>query len=449
MKKLWQKDYAQDKFVEAYCFEDTIALDNNLISQDALGSIAHAKMLEAMGILSTTEFIQLKQGLLEVIELANKGKFVVQSGDEDVHTKIENHLIAKLGEVGKKLHTGRSRNDQVLVDLRLYTKDSLFALADQCLALVHGFIQFAIKYELVLMPGYTHMQKAMPSSIGMWAGSFAESLLDDLEILKCSLKINDQSPLGSGAAYGVSLPIDRELTTKLLGFEKVQNNSLYAQVSRGKSHFIVLHALSQIMLTLSRFAEDLLLFTTSEFNFFSVDESFCTGSSIMPQKKNFDAMEYLRGRAHKVLGSEHTVASVISGLPSGYNADFGETKSPFFESIGIVGNTLKLCSPALQAITPNVEVLQSACTKEVFATHTAFLLVKQGMPFREAYKTIGLSLETLPTYDPKEIIEASSHTGGLGNLQLKKVKKEAELVATWWKKEQKKYSNIVKQLEEL
>jgi len=269
MQKLWQKNYSQDKFVEAYCFEDTIALDNHLISQDALGSIAHAKMLEAMGILSTTEFTQLRQGLLEIIALAKNGKFVVQSGDEDVHTKIENHLITTLGDVGKKLHTGRSRNDQVLVDLRLYTKDNVFALADQCIALIQGFIQFAIKHEFVLMPGYTHMQKAMPSSIGMWAGSFAESLLDDLDILKCALKINDQSPLGSGAAYGVSLPINRELTAKLLGFEKVQNNSLYAQVSRGKSHFIVLHALSQIMLTLSRFAEDILLFTTSEFNFFS------------------------------------------------------------------------------------------------------------------------------------------------------------------------------------
>lgn len=422
-------------------------LDNGLIVQDALGSIAHAKMLEKIGILKKKEAIDLKNCLVEIIHLAKAKKFTIGAGDEDVHTKVENYVVSALGDTGKKIHTGRSRNDQVLVDLRLFTKDSLFDIASLCSELISSFLSFAGAYEFVPMPGYTHMQKAMPSSVGMWAGSFAESLSDDLKIVQCAFDLNDQSPLGSGAAYGVSLPIDRNLTAKLLGFGKVQNNSLYAQVSRGKSHLVTLHALTQIMLTLSRFAQDLLLFTTSEFNYFLIDEALCTGSSIMPQKKNFDAMEYLRGRTHTIIGFEHSVAGIVAGLPSGYNADFGETKYPFMKAIQIVQETLEVCVLVLSSIKPNSEVLKSACTPEIYATHAAYELVKKGMSFRDAYTKIGLSLDALPTYDPIHVLKQSNHIGGTGNLQLNKAKAAALKKHAWWEKKKKQYASAIMEIQ--
>jgi len=446
MGKLWEKNYSQNKEAEAYSFGDNVVLDNKLVVQDALGSIAHAKMLVSIGILSSAEFTKLRQCLLKIIKLNYKGQFKVEFGDEDVHTKIENYLVQKLGDIGKKIHTGRSRNDQVQVDLRLFTKDNLLDIASICNKLIDSFINFALRYEFVSMPGYTHMQKAMPSSVGMWAGSFAESLIDDLELLKSAYIHNDQSPLGSGAAYGVSLPIDRDLTSKLLGFAKVQNNSLYAQVSRGKSHLSVMQALTQIMLTLSRFAQDLLIFTTAEFNFFSVDQELSTGSSIMPQKKNLDVMEILRGRTQIIISQEQSVASIIAGLPSGFNADFAETKYSFMKSIEITNETLKICNLVVKSIKPNIEILKKACTPEIYATHAAYQFVNKGISFRDAYKKVGLSLEKLPKFDPVDILKASSHIGGPGNLQLKKISIIAKQKHNWW---ENKYKNYLKKIKNL
>jgi len=449
MGKLWEKNYSQKKEAEAYCFGDTVVLDNKLVVQDALGSIAHAKMLVSIGILSNVEFTKLRQCLLKIIKLNNKGQFKVELGDEDVHTKVENYLIDKLGNLGKKIHTGRSRNDQVQVDLRLFTKDNLLDIAGICHQLIDSFINFALRYEFVPMPGYTHMQKAMPSSVGMWAGSFAESLIDDSELLKSAYIHNDQSPLGSGAAYGVSLPIDRDLSSKLLGFAKVQNNSLYAQVSRGKSHLSVMQALTQIMLTLSRFAQDLLLFTTTEFNFFTVDQELYTGSSIMPQKKNLDVMEILRARTQIVISQEQVIASLIAGLPSGYNADFGETKYSLMKTIEITKDSLEICVLVVKPIKLNIEILKKACTPDIFATHAAYQLVKEGISFRDAYKQVGLSLEKLPQFDPIDILKVSSHIGGPGNLQLKKILVKANQANKWWEKKHQYYLQSLKALEEL
>lgn len=446
MKKLWEKNYKQNNIAEAYCFGDSAVLDNKLITYDVFGSIAHAKMLVKIGILAEEEFLKLKTELNEILELEKQDKFQVELGEEDVHTKVENYLTEKLGDLGKKIHTARSRNDQVLVDLRLYSKENSFLIANLGLDLAEKFNKFALNYEFVPMPGYTHMQKAMPSSVGMWAGSFAESIIDDLEILKTAFKINDQNPLGSGAAYGVSLPIDRDLTSKLLGFSKTQNNSLYCQVSRGKGQLVIIGALTQIMLTLSRFAEDLLIFTTSEFSFFQVASELCTGSSIMPQKKNFDAMEILRAKAHEVITCQQRIASIISGLPSGYNADFGETKSPFMNAVEIVVNTLQLMNIVLDSISPNVKILYKACTTEIFATHAAYLLVKEGIPFREAYQKISLSLDQLPKFDPVEILKNSSHVGGPGNLSLAKIVTEIEKGRRWWKEKITFYETAINKL---
>ncbi len=427
MKKLWEKNIKQDPIAEAYCFGDTLALDTKLIPYDVMGSIAHAKMLTKIGILTKKECALLVNGLNKISALHKAGKFTVQMGDEDVHTKVEGFLTEKVGDVAKKLHTGRSRNDQIQVDLRLYTKDQCTQITAAVFPLIDAFISFAQTYEFVPMPGYTHMQKAMPSSVGMWAGSFAESLFDDVKILATAFAINDQNPLGSGAAYGVSLPIDRELTSKLLGFAKTQNNSLYCQVSRPKSHLAVMAALTQIMLTLSRFASDLLLFTTSEFSFFTVAPDITTGSSIMPQKNNVDVMEYLRANAHAVAADEGLVASTSIGLPSGYNADFGQTKGPFMHAIETTISSLAIVNLVLSGVKPNIEILHNACTPELFATHAAYELVKKGMPFRDAYKKIGMSLSCLTNVDPLTVLKASNHRGGPGNLGLSKLRKEVKL----------------------
>lgn len=419
MKKLWNQSKTEsNKIVDEYCFKEGTELDNSLVLYDVYGSIAHAKMLTKIGILKENEFKKLKKCLIEIIGLYKKGQFKIEKEDEDVHTKIENYLSDKLGDLGQKIHTGRSRNDQVLVDLRLYSKEKITELTTSIYQLIEAFVVFAKKHEFVPMPGYTHMQKAMPSSVGMWAGSFAEQLVDQLEMLKAVYKLNDQSPLGSGAAYGVSLPIDREITAKLLGFSKVQNNSLYCQISRPTIQLSIIQVLTQIMLSASRFAQDLLLFTTSEFNFFEVDKSICTGSSIMPQKKNLDLMEYIRAKTHNVLANQQLISSICAGLPSGYNADFGQTKKPLMESFNIATQTMKVMKITINSIKPNIEVLIKSCTPEIYATHFAYELVKKGVPFRKAYLQIKNNLKKIKPPNPITFLKESIHSGGTNNLKL-------------------------------
>lgn len=446
MKKLWQKDADADNIVEEYCFGEGVFLDNNLINQDIYGSIAHAYALKKLGVISDDELVKLKKSLKEIIDLNKQGKFTVGHGDEDVHTKVENYLIEKLGDLGKKIHTARSRNDQVALDMSLYTKEQLLETVDLINQLIETMLVFAKKFEFVAMPGYTHMQKAMPSSIGMWMGSFIESLFDDLQVINTVYDLNDQCPLGAGAAYGLSLPVDRELTAKLLGFKKVKNNSLYAIVSRVKSHSVAIQSLVQVMLTLSRFAQDMLLFTTTEFNFFSVDSNLCTGSSIMPQKKNLDIMEFLRAKTYVVIGYEQIITSITAGLPSGYNADFGETKGPFMKSFEIVKKSLEIVSLTIISMKPNIKVLNSAMTGELYATHAAYELVKKGTPFREAYMKIGKSLDSLPKYDAQEVLKMSNHIGGTGNIGLKTIEKEAHEQSDLWKKKKNKFMLVINTL---
>lgn len=435
-----------DKFAEEYCFSRSVVFDTRLVSVDVLGSLAHAQMLTTIGILTEEEFKALKKELLEIIKLAEKGEFIVHAEDEDVHTKVENYLTDKLGDPAKKLHTARSRNDQVVLDMRLYAKEELFDLMDEMERLIKAFQKVGKQYEFVPMPGYTHTQKAMPSSVGMWMGSFAESLLDDLALFKSGFEVTDQSPLGAAAAYGVSLPINRELTSELLGFAKVQNNTLYTQPARGKFQLALMHGLTQVMLTLSRFAQDMLLFTTSEFNYFTIAEELCTGSSIMPQKKNLDVMEVLRARTHEVIGYEQILAGMSAGLPSGYNSDFGETKEYFMKSLDTTRESMHICLLVLQSIKPNEDNLKKACTPELFATHAAYLLVKEGMPFREAYKKVGLHLDEVKQYDPVEVLKASNHTGGPGNLKLDQILKTLENEMKWWHDKKEHYTKAITSL---
>ena len=444
MKKLWNKSKIKsNEIVDKYCFSAGIELDNQLVVYDVYGSIAHAQMLVKIGVINENEFIKIKKCLIEIIYSHKNNQFKISKDDEDVHTKIENYLTEKLGDLGKKIHTGRSRNDQVLVDLRLYSKEKLLNIVVSINRLIDTFIKFAQEYEFIPMPGYTHMQKAMPSSVGMWAGSFAEQLLDQVNILKSVYKLNDQSPLGSGAAYGVSLPIDRELTSKILGFSKVQNNSLYCQISRVTIQLSITQLLIQIMLCASRFAQDLLLFTTSEFDFFDVDEFICTGSSIMPQKKNLDLMEYVRAKTHTVIANQQLLTSIASSLPSGYNADFGQTKGSFMESFNITLQTLEVLNVSIKSIKPNKINLIKSCTSEIYSTYFAYKLVEKGLPFRKAYLKVKNNLKQINSPDPVKFLKLSNHSGGTNNLKLKLIKKEVFEQNIYWKKAKQDHEKVI------
>jgi len=312
----------------------------------------------------------------------------LENGDEDVHTKIENYLTNNFGEVGKKIHTGKSRNDQVLTDMKLFEKDNLLQIEKQIIELSKIFKDFSDKYKTIPMPGYTHMQKAMPTTVGMWAKSFVESFWDDLIIVNNAIKLIDKSPLGSAAGYGVNLPLDKKYTAKLLGFSGIQDNPNYCQNSKGKMDLLVIGALHNVMLTINKFVSDVLLFTTFEFEFFDVDKKLCTGSSIMPQKKNVDVAELLKAKTHKVLGNFVQVAGIVSNLISGYNRDFQETKKPIIESLEIVLSSLKATKLLINGLTPNVAKLKAAMTEEIYATQKALDLVAKGISFRDAYKLI-------------------------------------------------------------
>jgi argininosuccinate lyase len=377
-------------------------------------------MLAKIGMLSQDELKKLKGALLEVLELDEKGKFEIKMQDEDVHTAVENYLTKKLGPVGKKIHAARSRNDQVLADLRLYTKAKLLAVEEAVLELAGALMIFAEKNKTVPMPGRTHTQLAMPSSVGLWAGAYAESLLDDLELMKAAYELNDQCPLGSAASYGVPLPIDRQMVSDMLGFKKVQNNVLYANNSRGKFESVVLAALGQVMVDLSKMANDMIFFSIPETGYFTIPEKFCTGSSIMPNKKNPDVLELVRAKANKVLASYYRVINTIKDLPSGYNRDFQETKEPLIKGLAVTEASLSVCALVIKGLKVNKEKCIKACVPEIFATDKAIELAAEGMPWRDAYQKVAKELGKLKAEDPVASIKKKKHIGGTGNLGLDK-----------------------------
>lgn len=396
-KKLWQTDKSQTLNSEVEVFEtkEDILMDQRLVKYDCLGSLAQVKMLRNINILTDAECNDLILALRGIIRLNSEDKFKLKAGDEDVHTKIENYLVKTCGEAGKKIHTGRSRNDQVATALRLYMKDELGNIASQIVLLRAAMEKFAANYGKLLMPGYTHMQKAMPSSISLWIGSFMESLDDDLEIVKSGFKIIDKSPLGSGAGYGVSIDLKREYTAKLLGFCQVQINSLYCQNSRGKFEALILSALVSILQTLNKFATDVMLFSTQEYGFFSLSPKVTTGSSIMPQKKNPDLAELIRSKLHLVVGNYVSVVSLSSNLPSGYNRDLQDSKKPLIESLEITRETIQVSRILVGSLIPNEKKLKQSMTDELYAAEKAFGLVKKGIAFRDAYKVVAKTVERL------------------------------------------------------
>jgi len=443
--KLWNNNNHQeaDREIERFTAGEDVSLDQLLVKYDVVGSIVHAMMLQKIGILTEDELMDLKKTLLEIIELNKKGQFKIEAWEEDVHTKIENYLTSKLGESGKKIHTGRSRNDQVLVDLRLYTKEKLLKIQKNLLNLCNALITFSKENKSLPMPGYTHLQKAMPSSVDLWALSFVESLLDDLTFTKSVYNLNDQNPLGSGAGYGTPINLDRELTTNLLGFKKLQNNVLYVQNSRGKIESMVLAALAQIMLDLSKLSNDLILFSTEEFGFFEIPEEFKTGSSMMPKKRNPDALELIRARVSKVLSYYFQIMNTIKDLPSGYNRDLQETKEPILKGLTITNSCLEMMTSIINDLKVNKEKLEKAFSPEIYAADKAFELVAQGIPFREAYREIERNLEKVELTSPEEIIKKRKSKGTTGDLGLdeleKKIKEELSFLNS---KKEKFYQKI-------
>ncbi|MBA2454526.1 MAG: argininosuccinate lyase [Chloroflexia bacterium] len=416
--KLWDKGYELDPRIEKFEIGDDTVYDNRLILPDVLGSIAHAAGLAKVGLLDGDVFWKLHGGLAQIADLAEDGEFSIEPGDEDVHTKIENWLTQQLGEAGKRIHTGRSRNDQVLVDLRLYTREAVLPVYGAVLEACDALLQMATEYRMLPMPGYTHMQRAMLSSVGVWAGAYLEALLDDLDLLDAAVKLNDQNPLGSAASYGVALPLDRQYVSDLLGFGKVQNNVLYAQNARGKFEVAIVQALTQVALGFSKLAQDIMLFTTSEYNFFSIDDSLLTGSSIMPQKRNLGAVELLRAKGQVMLSYQQQMLGVLIGLPAGYNMDFQETKRPFMEALDLIENSAAVVALTVSRLVPNENKMAEACSPELFATDAAYDLVLQGVPFRDAYKQVALSLDTLENIDPEAHLVKHTHQGTSGDLRL-------------------------------
>lgn len=428
-KKLWYKNKLMeiDPLIEEYNAGDDILYDQELIPYDVQGSFAYGKMLNRHGIITAKELDELKKGLDKIMKLYSSGKFILTLEDEDCHTKIENFLVENYGDIGKKIHTARSRNDQILVVMRLFMKDRLLELKKLSLKLAMDLINTAKKYEFMPMPGYTHMQKAMPTTVGSWCASFAESLIDDIKILTAITDILiDQNPLGSGAGYGSPFNFDRDKLSRDLGLKRTQNNVIYCHNSRGKIEGMALEACVQIMLTLNKLASDLLFFTTQEFRFFDIPDSISTGSSIMPQKKNLDVAELIRGRTSTIIACKNEMTMNILNKISGYHRDGQELKRPLFLGLRYTKMSIEVMSIIMKNIRPNEKELLKDMTPELFSAHKAFELVKKGMSFRDAYREIGSHLKDLKINKSEivKMLRESKHQGGTGNLGLEKLKKE-------------------------
>ncbi|NNM53574.1 MAG: argininosuccinate lyase [Spirochaetales bacterium] len=420
MAKLWQKNYTLNELIEAFTVGQDYLIDRDLLPADAVASVAQARQLAAIGLLTVQEQTTLSSALFQIIGEWRTGTLTVNREDEDCHTAIENRLVQLCGEVGKKIHTGRSRNDQVLTALRVWARSAIDRVAGEALGLVADWLNLAERHRLTPMPGRTHLQTGMPSSVGLWAGAWAEGLLDDLELLKTAYFLVDQSPLGSAASYGVPLPLDREYSARLLGFSRVQNNVLGANNSRGKIEAVVLDALDMVGLSLSKMAQDLILFSLPEFGYFHLPAALCSGSSIMPQKKNPDGLELMRAKSASLSAWAMQVKGILRSLPSGYNRDFQETKEPFFRGLTLARDCLAVMRLTVKELEVDESALRRGFTPDIFATDAAYELVKSGLTFRDAYREVGLHLERLDSRDPASAIENRTHEGAAGNLGLEK-----------------------------
>lgn len=409
-----------DDEILAFTAGKDLVLDLQLADADCIGTAAHVTMLSRMPVqppvLTAAEAEAVKQALAGLREQIRAGAFEIRPEDQDVHLAVERNLTEQLGDLGKKVHTGRSRNDQVATDLRLFGKEKLLDLLDDTADLAAALTDFGRKHAAVPMVGRTHMQPAMPSSVGLWATSFAEAVLEDWQSLAHVYTLNDQCPLGAAAGYGVPLPIDRQLSSDLLGFARPLHNVAHAINARGKLELQILQAMGQLMITLSRIAQDLMLYTLPEFGYFTIPKAFGTGSSIMPNKNNPDVLELLRSKAALVLGHGQSVAILLHAAPGGYNRDLQDSKEPFLEGLAITRSSVRILARCVEGLTVNPERLRAAFDGGVFATDAALALVAEGMPFRDAYHHVKAHLHELDKADPDAAIARKTHLGSTAGL---------------------------------
>ena len=418
--KLWDKGFSIDKTIEAFTIGDDREIDLYIAKYDLQASLAHAKMLAKTGILDHNELLQIEQSIQHLQNEVENKTFKIEDDFEDVHSKIEFELTQRLGDAGKKIHTARSRNDQVLVALQLYYKDNLMVLQKQVRALFDTLLNLAEQHKSELLPGYTHLQVAMPSSFGLWFSAYAEALIDDVIMLQSAQKIVDQNPLGSAAGYGSSFPIDREMTTNLLNFSDLKYNVVAAQIMRGKNEQIVASALGNLAFTLSKFAMDICLYMSQNFDFISFPENLTTGSSIMPHKKNPDVFELIRGKCNSIQGLSSQIQMMTNNLPSGYHRDFQLLKSPMISAFETLKTVLSVFDYGLQQVEVKSVDLKDEKYKYLFTVDSINSLVQNGATFREAYQIIGAQVQD-GTYQ-FETRHYHTQIGGIDNLALDKIK---------------------------
>lgn len=413
-QKLWEKNVQVDHEVDIFTVGHDREMDLYLAKYDVLGSMAHIKMLESVGLLQLDELKLLLAELKNIYQMADNGKFVIEDGIEDVHSQVELMLTRKLGDIGKKIHSGRSRNDQVLVDLKLFTRAEVQKIVHLVEELFLVLQEQSERYKNVLMPGYTHLQVAMPSSFGLWFGAYAESLADDMQLLQAAYKICNRNPLGSAAGYGSSFPLNRQMTTDLLGFDSMDYNVVYAQMGRGKMERIVAIAMASIAGTLSKLAFDSCLFNSQNFGFIKLPDQFTTGSSIMPHKKNPDVFELTRAKCNKIQGLPNQITLISNNLPSGYFRDLQIIKELFLPSFEELEDCLRMVTHMMREIKVNEHILDDEKYTLMFSVEEVNRLVLSGMPFRDAYKQVGLAIEAGQFVANKDIHH--THEGSVGNL---------------------------------
>ena len=412
--KLWEKSTQVNKKIEKFTVGNDRMLDIYLAKYDILGSMAHILMLQSVGLLSSGELDVLLRELKNIYQLAVNDDFIIEEGVEDVHSQVELMLTRKLGDVGKKIHSGRSRNDQVLVDLKLYTRAEIEKTVDAVSALFEVLIEQSEKYKHILLPGYTHLQIAMPSSFGLWFGAYAESLADDLQMLLAAWKITNRNPLGSAAGYGSSFPLNRQMTTDLLGFDTMNYNVVYAQMGRGKMERIVATALAGVAATVSKLAFDACMFTSQNFGFIKLPDEFTTGSSIMPHKKNPDVFELTRAKCNKLQSIPQQISLITTNLPSGYFRDLQIIKEVFLPAFGELRDCLEMAAMMMERVDVKTDILDDPKYDLIFSVEEVNRLAQNGMPFRDAYKKVGLDIEA-GNFNPDKNIH-HTHEGSIGNL---------------------------------
>ena len=412
--KLWEKNFEINKEIERFTVGRDREMDLYLAKYDVLGSMAHITMLESIGLLEKEELKPLLAELKNIYHLAEKGEFTIEDGVEDVHSQVEMLLTEKLGDLGKKIHSGRSRNDQVLVDLKLFTRHQLKDIADEMKILFDELIQKSNQYKDVLMPGYTHLQVAMPSSFGLWFGAYAESLADDMLFLQAAYRMTNRNPLGSAAGYGSSFPLNRTMTTELLGFDSMDYNVVYAQMGRGKMERNVGFAIATIAGTLAKMAFDACMFNSQNFSFVKLPKECTTGSSIMPHKKNPDVFELIRAKSNKLQSLPQQITLIMNNLPVGYFRDLQIIKEVFLPAFDELKDCLQMAAYIINKIEVNEHILDNQMYDPIFSVEEVNRLAAAGMPFRDAYKKVGLDIEA-GKFTPNKNIH-HTHEGSIGNL---------------------------------